>query len=244
MEWKRLIGRGLLISILLSVSGNSAFAKDQQAALKDTSLLAGAWEGKIKVVPRDLGPIRKFNLQLKLSNPRLDEKYPLRYIYDVAVNVAPEGKPLVRSNFSDLTIQTSIYQITGTFDYLSFLDYFRIAGEYKTSNYLTVLEGCEKELTFSKVDVSSAKGPWKGEVECNGSAGAGSQVRKGEITLWRGQFDESVASANVTEPSERMRFQHQNTLPQQNDQNQRGSLDRSVVNKVDRIPGILRNIFR
>jgi hypothetical protein len=242
---RKLTRSALLISILFLISGNPIAAKSKNAAAQDAARLSGGWVGKIKVVPRGLGAVSNFNIQLKLSNPHLDSESSVQaYDYDVEVNIAPAGKPLVRSNFSDSTLRSYTDQVGYSFEYIPLFSEFKFVREDLRS--VEFLEGCERGLRVRSIDLSSAGGPWKGKVECYGK-GIGETAKRGEITIQRGQFDESVRSANSSsvDQSERSVVSQQGARIQQNNRTQQAPLNPPSINigKAS-MPGILRNIFR
>jgi hypothetical protein len=197
--------------------------------------LSGGWVGKIKIVPNDLGPVRKFNIQLKLSNPVLSPNTSIHaHTYDVEVNIAPEGKPLVRSNFSNQTIRTYTYKDVG-YNYIYRFSGFNFVR--KGFKNIGLLEGCERNLDFEDVNLSTSS-PWKGEASCRGIEKK--TILKGEITLQRGQFDESASASNVSSGG-----QSDRAVSSQQQGNQIMPPNRSVIDDVkNEVPAFLRNIFK
>lgn len=193
-KWVSSVSSVLLMSLILSGGESLAGTMTKDAAQKEIALLSGGWVGTIKVVPRDIRPVRRFNVQFKLSNPRFESPQDTAYTYDLVVNIAPEGKPLVRANFSDPT--TSAY-VGGwpnnepTLNRFFIVPYKSVTGNPNAS----FLEGCNGSMLVGNITPALAKGSWKAEVRCADPSQYGED--SGEITLQRGQFNESAQPAAV-----------------------------------------------
>jgi hypothetical protein len=195
LQQTKLIISAISALILLFSSEKSIEARDKNLALKDAAQLSGGWVGIIKVIPKDLGAVRKFNIQLKLSNSRVNSSASIPvYDYDVLVNIAPAGKPLVRSNFSELTLRSYTDQVGYSYEYIPFFGEFNFVR--KGFKNIEFLEGCERGIRIRSIDLGAVRGPWKGEVECRGK-GIGDPPKQGEVIIQKGTFEESISSAST-----------------------------------------------
>ena len=233
-KWMTSVGIYLLISIPLLASKKSvAQSEPEAAARKVTSNLAAGWVGIIKIVPTDLSPIKKFNIQMKLSNHRIDlVRIGSADAYDVLVNIAPEGMPLVRSNFSAQIITATP---SGWFPNIKpVINNFDIVEKKSNASFLGV---CTTNMTIDNVSVLS-NGSWKGDVIC---WHGGTEKNSGTITLRRGQFDETAKSVGTVTSGGGNNSNSSNNRTQSSE----SPNNSTGINEIkDRVPGLLRRIFR
>jgi hypothetical protein len=254
MNWMNAIGNTLVVSLFAFAYGEPILAKGAEAIKKEAIQLSGGWVGTIKIVPKNLDPVMKFNVQMKFSNPRPEDQYGYSYYYDVMVNIAPEGQPLVRSHFSNSTIGVVLSKISGTYDYENFLgDFHFVRPRTYDAGFLV---GCEHSMSMDGVNMTTpANGPWKGRLKCYSDKTG--RTHSGEIILQRGQFDETAKAADVVPldrygmpispgqnfPAQRQPQQGEGVQPPPSPINGSGGI--SPIDEVkDRVPGVLRRIFR
>jgi hypothetical protein len=208
---------GVCVSAVLA--GKNAIAQDSD--------LTGGWTGTMTIRPPQQEEIKKYTVMLKFgaverrATSGFEDVLSQSFYKILEARIAPEGS----SKSIDLKVSGEVERYSG--------------GSYG-SVYLAskAFSPCDGELTLNTLEFDSSGNSIDAKVQCQKSGSKWHDPRYGKITLQRSG---SVGSSVKTRPAT---TQTQNTQPQGNTQTPQSPSSNSLDEIRDKVPSVIRNIFK